>query len=244
MDAPMVVNPYYLLPFVSGTAKTVLPESTFTPIVADQIDIVNITKEVDIDKYVSNYKAAIRDGDLAAATEALKKLFLQRHYLFKALVESVVAYIGIGNLKLTELIFSLVAHDISGLEAVLVTQLMARDPARQELLKFYIESQIEEVEKVRKPTKKSKRAEEIIGTMMGEHSLDVLLERPDIAKATAKHYYESLSNADSLYHTFVFQVADIPPTELVKNRKDVIKLTKGTNADRKLGHALEGGYFV
>lgn len=237
----MAYNPYYLLPIVSGFDKDILPDSNFRPTVIVDIDVIKIVQETNILKYVKIYKSAIRAGDLDAAIGALQRLFLHRRYLFQALVESAILYVGIGDLKMVELIFSLVAGDISGLNAILVTQLMARFPIKQELLRLYITKQYSLSTKSGKLDKKKIRAGRIMDVMTEEISIDTVLEMPEIAKVVAGHFYKVLEYIDPAYYAFVFQVADVPINELIKSRKDTIELTKGTNADRKLGAAMEDG---
>ena len=237
----MAYNPYYLLPVVSGFDKEILPDSNFRPTVVVDIDVIKIVQETNILKYVKMYKIGIRTGDLDTAIGALRRLFLHRRYLFKALVESAVLYVGISDLKMVELIFSLVAADISGLNAILVTQLMARFPIKQELLRLYVIKQESIFTKSGKLDKKKIRAGRIMDAIVGDISVDTLLEIPEIHKVVTGHFYKVLEYIDPAYYAFVFQVADIPVNELIKNRKDTIELTKGTNADRKLGAAMEDG---
>jgi len=234
-------NPYYLLAPVSGFKKPLIPDSNFNPQITTDINVVKITKETNAEKYVKQYKEAIKFGDVAKAIEALKKLFLQRHYLFKALIESAVQYVGIDNLKLTELVFSLVDQDISGLQAILVTKLMAEVPTKQQLYKDYLAKQHETYYKNKAKKENKTKAELVLKLFAGNFSLEEVLSYPQVAIIVKNHSYNVLAHADERYHPFVLQVVDMKPAELAQQRKDTIELTKGTNTDRKLAQAMEEG---
>lgn len=175
-------SPYYLLPSISEAPKTILPHSIFSPVFLSNVDYKEIISSTDLSEYVEKYVTAIGLGDVKQALEMLKFFFLNSEMLAQALVESVVKYVGVTDLKITEAVLGFVSNknkeELTGIMVVLLTRKMASVPNKRLLYDDFIKEEkviVKEFDKNKRKKKETKavtQARFVTETVKGKENLD------------------------------------------------------------------------